>query len=212
MSMMSRTMERSADKAAPASQSQNGRPTWTPPPDGAWTYDDYARLPDNGFRYEVIDGALVMSPAPLVRHQKTFRQLFTHLVRHCERHRLGEVLSAPIDVMLGDRATPVQPDIVFVSQDRLPIVGRERIEGAPDLVVEILSRSTAARDRGVKFDIYAAAGVREYWLVDPEERTLEVFVLRGQAYAPLGTYRPGDVAASELLAGLKLKVKELFQN
>lgn len=212
MGTMTRTADRSAAAAAPASRPPNGHDAWAPPPDGAWTYDDYARLPDNGFRYEVIDGALVMSPAPLVRHQSTFRQLFKVLVRHVERHRLGEVWSAPIDVVLGDRATPVQPDIVFVAQSRLHIVGRERIEGAPDLVVEILSRSTAARDRGLKFDLYAASGVREYWLVDPDERSLEVYVLRGQAYAPLGSYRPGEVAASELLPALKLKVKGLFED
>lgn len=212
MGTTTRTKDRSAAAASPVSWPTNGHDAWAPPPDGAWTYDDYARLPDNGFRYEVIDGALVMSPAPLVRHQSTFRQLFKVLVRHVERHRLGEVWSAPIDVVLGDRATPVQPDIVFVAQSRLHIVGRERIEGAPDLVVEILSRSTAARDRGLKFDLYAASGVREYWLVDPDERSLEVYVLRGQAYAPLGTYRRGDVARSELLPGLKLKVKELFED
>ena len=212
MSTMTRIANRSAAVASPASRLTNGHAAWVPPPDGAWTFDDYARLPDNGFRYEVIDGALVMSPAPLVRHQTTFRQLFKHLVRHVERRRLGEVWSAPIDVVLGDRATPVQPDIVFVARERLHIVGRERIEGAPDLVVEILSRSTAARDRGLKFDLYAASGVREYWLADPDERTLEVYVLRGQAYAPLGSYRPGEVAASELLPDLKLNVKELFED
>lgn len=211
MGTMTRTADRSAAAAAPASRPPNGHAAWTPPPDGAWTYDDYAHLPDNGFRYEVIDGALVMSPAPLMGHQLISAALMSALRAHVRRHRLGIVVAAPVDVQVGDRATPVQPDIVFVARDRLHIVGRERIEGAPDLVVEILSRSTAARDRGLKFDLYAASGVREYWLVDPDERTLEVYVLRGRAYAPLGSYRQGEVAASELLPGLKLKVKELFE-
>lgn len=190
MGTMTRTADRSAAAAAPASRPPNGHAAWTPPPDGAWTYDDYARLPDNGFRYEVIDGVLVMSPAPLLGHQLISAALMSALRAHVRRHRLGIVVAAPVDVQVGDRATPVQPDIV----------------------VEILSRSTAARDRGLKFDLYAASGVREYWLVDPDDRTLEVFVLRGQAYAPLGTYRPGDVARSELLPGLKVMVKELFED
>jgi Uma2 family endonuclease len=212
MSTMTRTANRSAAVASPASRPTNGQAAWVPPPDGAWTFDDYARLPDNGFRYEVIDGALVMSPAPLMGHQIISAALMSALRAYVRRHRLGIVVAAPVDVQLGDRATPVQPDIVFVARERLHIVGRERIEGAPDLVVEILSRSTAARDRGLKFDLYAASGVREYWLADPDERTLEVYVLRGQAYAPLGSYRPGEVAASELLPSLKLKVKELFED
>ena len=212
MSTMTRAAARSDTTAPPVIKTPNGHAAWTPPPDGAWTYEDYARLPDNGFRYEVIDGALVMSPAPLMGHQLISAALMSAMRAYVRRHRLGIIVAAPVDVLLGGRATPVQPDIVFVTRDRLPIVGRERIEGTPDLVVEILSRSTAARDRGLKFDLYAATGVREYWLVDPEERTLEVFVLRGQAYAPWGCYRPGEVAASELLPGMKLKMKDLFED
>lgn len=212
MGTMTRTADRSTPATSLASRPTNGQAAWTPPPDGAWTYDDYARLPDNGFRYEVIDGELVKSPAPLMGHQLISAALMSALRVHVRRHRLGIVVAAPVDVHIGDRATPVQPDIVFVARERLHIVGRERIEGAPDLVVEILSRSAAARDRGLKFDLYAASGVREYWLVDPDERTMEVYVLRGKAYAPLGSYRPGEVAASELLPGLKLKMKELFED
>lgn len=210
------TITRSAARPAPAGEALAAAPrpalAWTPPPAGAWTYEDYARLPDNGFRYEVIDGGLLMSPAPLMGHQMISAALLAALRSHVRRHRLGLVVAAPVDVQLGDRATPVQPDLVFVARERLAIVGRERIEGPPDLVVEILSPATAARDRGLKFDLYAASGVREYWLVDPDELSLEVYVLRGRAYAPLGLYRPDETAASEVLPDLKLKVKAVFED
>lgn len=208
---LSRERKVKAGKQLGRTSETANRPAWTPPPDGAWTFADYAQLPENGFRYEVIEGELSMLPAPLIQHQTVLRRLFKRLLSHIERHRLGDLWSAPIDVVLGDRATPVQPDLVFVSRERRQIVGRERIEGAPDLVVEILSASTAARDRGLKFELYAASGVREYWMVDPDELTLEVYVLRGRAYAPLGCYRPGQTAGSELLPGLKFKVKGVFE-
>lgn len=179
-----------------------------PPSQGMWTYDDYARLPENGFRYEVIQGALYMSPAPRPRHQRAAFRL-AHLLEAClESTPAGEVYLAPIDVILPGLADPVQPDLIFIAAERLDIVSEIRIEASPDMIAEVLSPATAQRDRTLKFDTYARAGVREYWIVDPapNARTVEVYVLRGEAYALAGTFGPGDVMVSEVLPDCGLKV------
>ena len=173
--------------------------TW-PPPQGAWRYEDYLRLPDNGFRYEIIEGELFMSPAPTIQHQRILFNLIKLMGNFLEQHKIGgEALAAPVDVNLPGVSTTVQPDFLFVSDGRLHIVREKNIEGPPDLIVEILSPGTAVYDRQTKFQVYAAAGVREYWLVDPDGCTVEVNVLRGQAYALLGNFGPADQMRSEVL-------------
>ncbi len=180
-----------------------------PPPQGAWRYEDYLRLPDNGFRYEIVKGELIMSPAPTTRHQLMATYMVSALFDFAKKHKLGEVFSAPIDVRLGHSAALVQPDILFIAKERLRIVKEQNIEGPPDLIVEILSPGTAVYDRQNKFQAYAAAGVREYWLVDPDGCTVEVNVLRGQAYAPLGSFGPADQMRSEVLPGWDTAVSAL---
>jgi Uma2 family endonuclease len=189
---------------------ERARGYW-PPPQGRWTYADYARLADVGFRYEVIQGDLYMSPAPRPRHQRVVKRLAHRLDTFLESQPLGEVFISPIDVILPDLADPVQPDLVFVSADRVHIVSEARIEAPPDLIVEVLSSRTAARDRTLKFDVHARAGVREYWIIDPEPdaRTIEVYVLRGDAYALAATFGPGDVTRSEVLPGCALPVDDV---
>jgi Uma2 family endonuclease len=182
-----------------------------PPPQGEWTYEDYTRLPDNGFRYEVIDGELFMSPAPTPRHQQIIGRLVMHLMTHAAQTEAGEVITSPIDVILADMATPVQPDIIFIRQERVDIIGEQAINGPPDLVVEVLSPSTERLDRQTKYRLYARVGVQEYWLVDPKSCTIEVHVLRGQAYAPLGKFGPEETMQSELLPDLQLAISEICQ-
>jgi len=182
-----------------------------PPQQGEWTYEDYARLPDNGFRYEVIHGELFMSPAPNTVHQTIVGEIFFVLMKLAKKQNLGQVLTAPIDVVLGNIGTPVQPDIIFIRQERLDIIGEQTINGPPDLVIEVLSPGTEQHDRQTKYTLYATAEVKEYWLVDAKSCTIEVHVLRGQAYAPLGTFGPDETIRSELLPDLQLAVGEICQ-
>lgn len=197
---------------APAHAEARARP-W-PPRRGEWTYEDYARLPNDQWRYEIIKGELRMAPAPRTRHQEVGFNLKLFLGQFVQAHRLGKVYDAPVDVILSDNVTdatlaaPVQPDILFIAQKRLDIVQEKFIAGAPDLIVEILSPSNWLDDRRDKFMVYEAAGVREYWIVDPDNCTVEVFVLRGDQYMQVGRYAPGDTIVSDVVAGFEIAVSE----
>ncbi len=198
-------------KANPTGQdaADGSTTTWTPPQQGQWTFKDYLHLPDDTFRYEVIDGDLFMTPAPRPQHQKVLGQLFRCLADHVEAGPGGEVLIAPCDLILPERATPVQPDLLYVSEPRRRIVGPERVEGVPDLIAEVLSPRHEAHDRITKYKLYAETGVREYWIVDPEQRQMEIYVLRGNAYAPLGAFRPGERTRSEVLPNFSVDAGDI---
>ena len=139
------------------------------------TWEDVLRMPDDGNRYEFIGGRLYVTPAPVIRHQRISRRLVGALIRFLEHAGHGEVFYAPCLVEIPDTSDRVQPDILFVSNERRAIIGEKAVLGAPDLVVEILSPSTARRDRGIKLDLYARRGVREYWIVDPVEDVVDVW-------------------------------------
>jgi len=174
------------------------------------TYEEYFSLPEDTRPCELIDGELYMPPAPISRHQRILINLLRAIDHFVREKNLGDVYISPVDVIL-DRARPLilQPDLLFVSQGRRHII-QERIEGAPDLVVEVLSPGSAIRDRTEKAVWYGQYGVREYWLVDPETRTIEVRRLSTEGYETLGVYGPGQVFASEILPGLVLPVDPLF--
>ncbi|MBI4865853.1 MAG: Uma2 family endonuclease [Candidatus Wallbacteria bacterium] len=140
------------------------------------TYEDYAALPDDGRRHELIEGRLLEVPAPLTEHQRGGGNLSFAFRTYVRQHRLGEVFEAPIDVILDAHDT-VQPDLVFVAREHSDRISRRGIEGAPDLVVEILSESTASRDCIEKRALYERTGVPEYWIVDPAARSITVLVL-----------------------------------
>jgi Uma2 family endonuclease len=180
-----------------------------PPLQGAWRYEDYIRLPDNGMRYEVIEGDLYMSPAPRSIHQRVMARLYGYLWEYLKHRPVGEAFFAPIDVILPDLATPVQPDLLFIANERLDIIKDKFVDGAPDLIIEVLSPGNPALDRRTKFRVYAQAGVREYWIIDPDGCTVEINVLRGQAYAPLGNFSPGEQTRSEVLADFSVAVSEI---
>jgi Uma2 family endonuclease len=146
------------------------------------TYRDYEALPNDGRRYEIHDGELSVTPAPTPRHQGISRDLFDALWAHVKAHRLGTLYYAPIDVILAD-TTIVQPDIVYLDNDRLSGITSRGIEGPPTLVIEILSPSTTAIDRHTKRQLYARFGVPHYWIVDPDSRVIEAYALAGAAYA-----------------------------
>ena len=139
------------------------------------TWEDVLRMPDDGNRYEFIGGRLYVTPAPVTRHQRVLARLWSALFRILVDSGLGEVLSAPLLVEFPGTGDRVQPDLLFVSHERRAIIGEKQVTGAPDLVVEILSPSTAHRDRGIKLDLYARHGVREYWIADPVEDVVDVW-------------------------------------
>jgi Uma2 family endonuclease len=161
-----------------------------------------------GDRVELIDGVAYVTPAPRPSHQVILDNLYSRLGQHVRAAGLGRVLTAPVDVRLSEHDV-VQPDLLFIVRGRLAIIGDAAIEGAPDLVVEVLSPGTRERDRGMKRDLYARAGVREYWLVDPPARTVEILSFEGGAYVPVPPAAAG-FAQSALLPGLTLDPEEVF--
>jgi Uma2 family endonuclease len=181
-----------------------------PPEQGEWTYEDWLKLPDDGYRYEVIDGVLYMSPPPLIRHQRSSGRIFVRLSDFLRVHPLGEVFYAPVGVRLPNQPVPLQPDIVFVRAERLAIIGENYIEGVPDLIVEILSPSNWLYDRREKMRVYQEAGVPEYWIADPRAQTIEVYVLEQGVYQLAGQYGRGEVVASRLLPGFEVPVEAIF--
>ena len=148
----------------------------TKPAPRRWTYAEYARLPDDGKRYEVIAGELVVSPSPAPTHQKALIRLSTALDQFTQQHRLGEMYPGPIDVLLSG-VDYLVPDLVFVRAERTGVITDRGIEAAPDLVIEAISPSTAMRDRGLKRERYAHFGVPLYWVIDVELRHIEVYRL-----------------------------------
>lgn len=159
-------------------ESENGSPASPRVELGPYRDADYRALPEEP-RRELLLGRLLVTPSPSARHQRILVRL-VELLAPLARAAGGEVLVAPIDVALADHSV-VQPDLVWVGAHRRGIV-RERVEGAPDLVVEVLSPATARRDLGEKLALYATAGVFEYWLLDPEKRTCELLENRDGAF------------------------------
>ncbi|MEO0207833.1 MAG: Uma2 family endonuclease [candidate division WOR-3 bacterium] len=174
-----------------------------------WTYEDYLKLEDDK-RYEVINGRLVEMPAPTPWHQDLVGKIFVILVNFVNGKNLGKAFVSPIDVLFSGDVV-LQPDIVYVSKERLGIIGEKAIMGAPDLVVEIVSPSTARRDIFVKKGIYEEFGVKEYWIVYPEEKAVEVWVLGEKGKYELYSFaeKEGKVK-SKVLEGLEVDLKEVF--
>ena len=174
-----------------------------------WTYADLDKLPEstNGDRYEIIEGELVVTPAPIPLHEDLTTELFHRFDAVVRPRRQGRIYTAPVDVLLDDKVNLI-PDLIFVSRERRHIVGPKAITGAPDIVVEILSPSTRHRDLGVKLRLYAQYGVREYWLVDPEARTVIVYALEDGRFRLLPN--EGGIARSLVLPELAIDVAELF--
>ncbi len=181
------------------------------PTQGVWTYDDYALLPDDGKRYEVIRGELYMAAPPRPLHQRVITRLSFFLEGFLENSDLGTAFVAPIDVILPEKlGDPVQPDIDVVRRESLHIIDELNIQGAPDLVVEVLSPSNPAHDRNLKYDLYAEAGVQEYWIIDPHSRTVEIHVLQDGTYEIFGKWSEGEAVRSAVLNGFTVPVDEII--
>jgi Uma2 family endonuclease len=140
------------------------------------TYDDYCLLPNNGKRYEIIEGELFVSRSASLLHQSFLANLLYYVTDFVKKHALGEVYPAPFDVVFSQYDV-VEPDILYVSKARASVMTEKNVQGAPDLVVEVLSESTAKIDRTTKLKLYARYGVAEYWVVDPETCSVEIYRL-----------------------------------
>ena len=176
-----------------------------------FTYEDYLTTPADE-RYELLDGDLIMVPAPNIKHQRVQLELATQLSHFIKNRALGELLIAPCDVVLSD-TNIVQPDLLFVSREREHLLSDgEKVRGAPDLAVEILSPSSADKDRGLKRELYCRYGVTEYWLVDPIAETVSIHRQRGGVLAVTDMFGRGQTLRSPLLAGLELRLDDVFSS
>ncbi|GJL49045.1 MAG: hypothetical protein NPIRA01_02720 [Nitrospirales bacterium] len=137
------------------------------------TYEDYLGFPDYGKRHELIGGEHHVTPAPITKHQRIASNLQGYIFQHSQHTKQGRIFSAPTDVVLTDTDV-VQPDILFIRSERLSIITRQNIQGAPDLVIEILSETTRQRNERLKRTLYEQHGVNEYWIADPELDSIKI--------------------------------------
>ena len=172
------------------------------------TYADYAKTPEDE-RWELISGELIMSPSPKRAHQRNQIKLGSRMSFFAEEKDLGEVYS-DFDVVLSDTDT-VRPDLIFIAKDQLHIVTEDNVQGAPDLVVEIRSPSTARYDWTTKRELYARHGVKEYWLVDPEAATVAVLLLDGGELKVAGVYGEKDTLTSAVISGFSIALGDVFR-
>lgn len=174
------------------------------------TYHDYLLLPDDGKRYEIIEGELYMTPASVTRHQTIAMRLSHLFMTYLESHPIGIALAAPCDVVLSEFDV-VEPDLLFVRHNSTARITEKNIQGPPDIVVEILSPGTAARDRGLKRKRYEHFGVQEYWLIDPDLNTLEIFRLETGEFRAVPLIAAPAACSSPLLPGLTLDLGWLLK-
>ena len=180
---------------------------------GLLTYEDYCQIPEDGNRYEVIDGLLFMAPAPFVRHQRVSLQISFRLVEYVKLSGSGEVFYAPCDVVLSENNI-VQPDVLYISENRTSIITDKNVQGPPDLLIEILSQSNRQHDEIVKRELYERFGVLEYWIVDPDAETVKVYRLQDGSYGEpsILSRKNNDELESPLLPGFCCTLDELFVN
>lgn len=180
------------------------------PVDIRLTYDDFCLLPNDGKRYEIIDGELFVTPAPMSLHQRVVTQLTYRLCDYLEHHDLGEVFVSPFDVVFS-RYDVVEPDILFISKARASVLTEKNVQGAPDLVIEVLSESTRDIDRTTKLKLYARYGVAEYWIIDPWKPSAEIH-RRSQGGLELSSIVESDgLLTTPLMPGFSLALSELVK-
>ena len=177
---------------------------------GKLTYDDFLLFPDDGQRHELIDGAHCVTPAPGRKHQTVVTRLIVEIQNFLDLHPIGEVYPAPFDVVLSLHDV-VEPDLLFVRNDRLHILTDANATAAPDLAVEVVSPSTRGRDHTLKRDLYDRASLEEYWLVDPDRSAVMVYRRAGGTLGQQGELGGADVLTTPLLPGFALSVERLFR-
>jgi Uma2 family endonuclease len=173
------------------------------------TYPELRQMPEDGKRYELVNGEVFVTPSPSEKHQRILGNLFQSMADYARENKLGRVYFAPFDVVFSDK-TALQPDLIFVSSARKGIIGPEYIIGAPDLVVEVLSPHRPRFDRVTKFEQYALYGVGEYWIVDLVAENLEVYRLAENGYELRAGLAGEQILETPLLQGWKLPVRKLF--
>lgn len=170
------------------------------------TYDDFRLLPDDGRRIEVIDGVQYIQKTPNTAHQRVSCQLLVAIQNHLKQHRVGEVFTARLDVVLSHYDI-VEPDLIFVSKARKHIITEPNIQGAPDLLIEIVSDETREFDEVLKFGRYEALGVGEYWIVDPDAGTVAIHRREGRNFARIAVH---DNLTTPLLPGFTMPIAGIF--
>jgi Uma2 family endonuclease len=171
------------------------------------TYEDFLALPDDGVRREIVDGEVLVTPSPNVRHQDLAGYIYVAFVNHIRTHGGGRVFIAPLDVRLSEHDI-VEPDVLFVADDRTGIIQRNYLLGTPTLAVEVVSNPRTDRVR--KRALYARVGVPTYWIVDPDADRVEVYTLEGKAYRKPFVLDPGETLTLEELPGMTIDLAELF--
>jgi len=174
-----------------------------------YTYQDYLDLPEDGKRYEVINGEFIMVAAPSTFHQSVLINLVNDLKNFLNREKVGKVFCAPIDVKLSDRNV-VQPDIIFVSQNNSNIITENNVEGTPDLIIEILSPGTAYHDLIEKKEIYERFDVKEYWIVDPKKQRIEIYQNINQRFELNQRIELEGTVESLVIKGFKISLESIF--
>ena len=173
------------------------------------TYADYVLFPDDGLRHEIIEGEHYVTASPATRHQRILLNLSYLIRNYLETHPIGEIFFAPFDVLLSEINILV-PDLVYISNERAHFVTPKNLQGAPDLVVEILSPSTRSRDQRLKRDVYERTGVEEYWLVDPEREVAEVYRRGAGGFQPSVRYARPDIVTTPLMPGLDIPLDKIL--
>jgi Uma2 family endonuclease len=180
------------------------------PVDTRLTYEDYCLLPNDGKRYEIIDGELFVTPSPFRLHQHVVTNLMYYLVDFVKKADLGWVYAAPFDVVFSHTSV-VEPDILYVSKDRAEVLTEENVRGAPDLIVEVLSPGTREADRTFKLKLYARYAVQEYWIIDPEGPSAEIYRWRKNGLDLATQLRANESLTSPLLPGFNLLLQRLVE-
>lgn len=173
-----------------------------------WTYDEMvAELPETNLPMELWDGEIVISPTPTPSHQTIVGSFYRAIDGFVREHKAGRVFPSPLDVVLSEHRV-VQPDVFFVANANREII-QDRIRGVPDLVMEVISQGSWKRDRVEKKALYEQVGIAEYWIIDPESRSVEVFALAKGVYQLNSRAVDSEIAKSRLLAGFKVSFGQL---
>jgi len=175
------------------------------------TYDDFVRFPDDGQRHELIEGEHVVTPSPNARHQRIAGTLHALIWHYLEGHPIGEVFIAPFDVVLSEFSV-VEPDVLYLSNERAAAALTEaHVRGVPELVIEVMSKSTRRRDETVKRALYERMGVTEYWVVDPRARAVRIYRNEGSRFGTPTRLEPPALLRTPLLPGLGISLERVFR-